>query len=601
MFEKKDKISIKETFEIVGKALTVSLKIKTPFSIFANIIGFITAFLPLLIAQFLEKLTNSLFHLQTANYESVSKTMTIFAVIGGLYIAQAINTFLQNYVAIYDTMRIQEYIKETIIKITCRVDYKYIQNYDDFREKINLFESATGKQVAKSMNVIIQWLQNLLSFIMILSTLISVNIWIVIVLVATCIPSILLCYNQKDDEYRFKTKWMKEGAMVIHYYGMCCAPDSMNELRHWNIYDYIKAGWRDIAKKYVNKKNAITRKHILYNLIADILRNSVYIIILLLVVKEIYRNPSIGLGTYMLVTSLSGDFQKVATNLFVQAASFFQDIKYMRDFFEMTSFDKLTKDISDEEIKNWDIDVNNVSFKYPGTNRYALKDINIHIKQGEKIAIVGENGSGKTTLINLLCGLQTPDTGDIKFGKVNILDKIKSIRNSISVAFQDFSKYEASIKDNIIISKSKTEMNEEQFRIVCCKTGIDEIAMKQSNGYDELIGIFSEKGNNLSGGQWQKIALARAAYRDNAKIMILDEPTAALDPVAEANLYKKFTDITQDKTTILISHRLGVCSLVDRIIVFKDGRIIGEGTHADLMKKNSYYAEMYKAQAQWYI
>ena len=144
------------------------------------------------------------------------------------------------------------------------------------------------------------------------------------------------------------------------------------------------------------------------------------------------------------------------------------------------------------------------------------------------------------------------------------------------------------------------EVDEKLFEEVCMKTGVDDIAKLQQNGYDEILGVFNEDGNNLSGGQWQKIVLARAAYKDNAKIMVLDEPTAALDPVAETELYEKFADIIKDKTLILISHRLGICKLVDRIIVMKDGVIVEEGTHKALLNNNGYYAELYRSQAQWY-
>lgn len=132
------------------------------------------------------------------------------------------------------------------------------------------------------------------------------------------------------------------------------------------------------------------------------------------------------------------------------------------------------------------------------------------------------------------------------------------------------------------------------------KIKVDDIVNEQKNGLDELVGSFSEKANNLSGGQWQKISIARAAYRNKARIMILDEPTAALDPMAEAQLYRSFASLTEGKTTILISHRLGIASIVDRILVFADGRIVEDGSHKELMRKNGYYARMYNAQAQWY-
>ena len=132
------------------------------------------------------------------------------------------------------------------------------------------------------------------------------------------------------------------------------------------------------------------------------------------------------------------------------------------------------------------------------------------------------------------------------------------------------------------------------------KAGAYNILSKCADGIDEVLGTFSDKGNNLSGGEWQKIALARTLYREKSQIVILDEPTAALDPVAEAELYRNFADITEGRTTLLISHRLGFASFIDRILVFRDGRIVEDGTHEELLAKRGYYAEMYEAQAQWY-
>lgn len=596
---KKERITLKEALQIIGKALIVSLKIKSIYSYIAIIIGFIVAFFPIMIANLLSEMTELLVKLSDGAI-SISEPLKIFALIGGLFIAQAVNSFIQSYISMRDNMDIEEYLKETIIKMTCRTDYKYIENYDEFRQKVELFEEKTGREVANSINIVIRWFQILFTFIVISVSLIAINVWIVIILIMTCVPSFILCFAQKDEEYRFKTKWMKEGSMVIHYYGMCCAPDSMNELRHWRIYDYIKSGWRNVASKYIMKKNSITKKHIIYNSIADFLRTSVYIVILMLTVRAIVYDPKIGLGTYMLVFSLAADYQRITMELFTKMGLFIQDIKYMKDFFEICEYSKNEKSLSNQIEEGWDISVQNLEFTYPNSERKVLRGINLHLKEGEKIAIVGENGSGKSTLINLLCGLEEPDNGKIQYGKMDLKDNVDYVQDHISVAFQKYSRYEDTIRNNVIISMLDKEVDEKQFDAVCKKTGVDDIAKMQKNGYDEILGIFSEDGNNLSGGEWQKIVLARAAYKDNAKIMILDEPTAALDPVAETKLYEKFADIVKDKTLILISHRLGICKLVDRIVVMKDGVIIEEGTHKTLLNNNGYYAELYRSQAQWY-
>lgn len=596
---KEEKITLIEALQIIGKALIVSLKIKSVYSYIAIVIGFIAAFFPIMIANLLSVLTELLVKLSKGAI-SLSEPLKIFGLIGGLFIAQAVNSFIQSYISKRDNMDVEEYLKETIIKMTCRADYKYIENYDEFRQKIELFEEKTGREVANSINIVIRWFQVLLTFIAISISLIAINVWIVIILIMTCVPAFILCFAQKDEEYRFKTKWMKEGSMVIHYYGMCCAPDSMNELRHWKIYDHIKSGWRAVANKYISKKNSITKKHVIYNSIADFLRTSVYIVILILTARAIVFNSKIGLGTYMLVFSLTADYQRITMELFTKMGLFIQDIKYMKDFFEICEYSKNEKSLLNEADEAWDISVRNLEFTYPNSERKVLRGINLHLKEGEKIAIVGENGSGKSTLINLLCGLEEPDTGEIQYGKMNLKDNIDYVRENISVAFQKYSRYEDTIRNNVIISMLDKEVDEKLFDEVCKKTGVDDIAKLQQNGYDEILGIFSEDGNNLSGGQWQKIVLARAAYKDDAKIMILDEPTAALDPVAETKLYEKFADIVKNKTLILISHRLGICKLVDRIIVMKDGAIVEEGTHKTLLNNDGYYAELYRSQAQWY-
>ena len=159
---------------------------------------------------------------------------------------------------------------------------------------------------------------------------------------------------------------------------------------------------------------------------------------------------------------------------------------------------------------------------------------------------------------------------------------------------------QATIKENITVSDSKRQVDDKELTELAKRTGAWELVEQQPAGFDEVVGSFSAKGNNLSGGQWQKVALCRCAWRQNARIMILDEPTAALDPLAEAELYRNFTDLTGDRTTILISHRLGITQLVDRILVFDNGRIVEDGSHEELLKKRGLYARMFQAQAQWY-
>lgn len=202
--------------------------------------------------------------------------------------------------------------------------------------------------------------------------------------------------------------------------------------------------------------------------------------------------------------------------------------------------------------------------------------------------------------MSLLCALYEPDSGSITMGGEDIHKRLSATRRTLSAVFQDFARYETTIRENIVVSDSRRHVTDEALRALTERTGAWEFIEPQPNGLDEVVGTFSLSGNNLSGGQWQKVALTRCAYREDAKIMVLDEPTAALDPLAEAELYRNFADLTGDRTTILISHRLGITQLVDRILVFDDGRIVEDGDHKTLLAQDGLYAKMYKAQAQWY-
>ena len=213
---------------------------------------------------------------------------------------------------------------------------------------------------------------------------------------------------------------------------------------------------------------------------------------------------------------------------------------------------------------------------------------------------MGRNGSGKSTFINLLCGIYEPAKGQVQVGNLKVYDHLASVRNAISVAFQNFGRYETSLRNNVTVGDTSRTVEDQEILDLAAGTGADQVIAAQKDGLSEMIGSFSERGNNLSGGQWQKLALTRALIRKKSRIIILDEPTAALDPMAEARLYRRFTGLTEDKTTLLISHRLGIASVVNRILVFDKGRIVEDGSHEELMARDGVYARMYRAQAKWY-
>ena len=247
----------------------------------------------------------------------------------------------------------------------------------------------------------------------------------------------------------------------------------------------------------------------------------------------------------------------------------------------------------------YEIEFRNVSFKYPGSNSYALKNVNLKFNIGEKLAIVGMNGSGKTTFIKLLCRLYDPTEGTILLNGIDIRKyRYDEYMNIFSIVFQDFKLFAMPLGENVATS---SDYDKEKVLSVLEKAGFGERPEKMSKGLEtHLYKQLDKEGVEISGGEAQKIAIARALYKD-APFIILDEPTAALDPVAEAEIYEKFSEMVDDRTAVYISHRLSSCKFCDEIAVFHDGRVVQKGTHFDLLQdsKGKYY-ELWNAQAQYY-
>ena len=594
------KVGFREALLLFGKAFKVSFKTQGTFSLCVSLLGLAAAFLPMLISVTLGRFSDEVAALFGAGSQSIRPAFYALLTLAGLYVLQAVSRFLSEYRSYVNAASIMRYTKETVIRCTCKVKYKYIENYDSFKTRITFVDHFGGFLVAHSMQSVPGIVQNLITLISIAVVFFSINVWIIVALLATSLPAVVLSYKQKDDEYVFRTKFMTEGKYVIDLFLDSCAPYSLNEVRYFSIFEYIKLKWKNISKVYVAKKAKITKKYVLFNSISDVLRNSVYIIILLIISDQIFKNPLLGVGTFMLVFSLASHMQTAATNLFAGAAQFVGNLSYYREFFALEDLEYEQLDGNDQLVETGDINFDHVDFTYPEAKTKTLTDINVTIRHGEKIAIVGENGSGKTTFINLLCAMYEPDAGKITIGGLDPQSNLAKIRNSISAVFQNFGRYQDTIRRNITLSDNKRNMDDEELTALCRELDAEGILLEKENGLDEMVGSFSDESSNLSGGQWQKIAILRAAYRKKAKIMVLDEPTASLDPIAEANLYRNFSDLAGERTTILVSHRLGICKIVDRVLVFSDGRVVEQGSHDELMLLRGLYFEMYEAQAQWY-
>lgn len=310
---------------------------------------------------------------------------------------------------------------------------------------------------------------------------------------------------------------------------------------------------------------------------------------------------AISIGDFSMCVSSAANLYHSLFNIVSSVQELRKRCRYAHRYLEFTAYPaamtKGTKPVSKGEHT---IEFSHVSFKYPRSENYVLRDVNIKILSGEHLSIVGLNGAGKTTFIKLLCRLYDVTEGEILIDGVNIKEySDEEYRRLFAVVFQDFQLFAFSLRENIALSE---EADDSRIEETLKHSGFYEDAQKLEHGLDTtLFKSFDEKGTELSGGQQQKTAISRALYR-NAPIVILDEPTAALDPVAEYDIYRQFNTLVGGKTAIYISHRLSSCKFCDRIAVFAEDTIKEYGTHDELAERNGgIYAEMFKAQAQYYV
>ena len=246
------------------------------------------------------------------------------------------------------------------------------------------------------------------------------------------------------------------------------------------------------------------------------------------------------------------------------------------------------------------LEFRNVSFKYTGKSEYAVRNISLKVAPGEKVAFVGQNGAGKTTLIKLLTRLYDPTEGQILVDGVDLRDyDVDDWRDHIGVIFQDFVQYQTTMKENIGFGQVKELADEARILNASERGGADEVATALPKKYETMLGRWFEKGSELSGGQWQKVALSRAFMRDGS-VLVLDEPTSALDAEREYEIFQRFRELTAGKIAVLISHRFSTVRMADTIVVLEKGSITEQGSHMSLVAQGGTYARLFNMQAEGY-
>ena len=601
---KNNRTTVFKSTLIIRKALRFSINSKSTSSKLISAIGLGTAFFPLAISKTLEAFSNNAVK-QYYGEVPLRSGVIILGILIFLYFIQDFYSHIQEYFYRKDVLETQKNIKKVLIENALSVKYELVSDSGEYAKKYAIATKASLDQAAKCMQSTVEWGRYLLTIFTLFFSIAAINIYIAMAIVLSTIPSAFLTYKQNGESFSFDSDTTKLGQLLTNSYTEMVGPKEMLTVRYFGIVGRLKQQWKKTAQLYISQKHSIIKKFVKRNSLASLAQNGVFLLVIFVAARKVYLAPQNGLGDFILIFSLAEQLQTNISSFAISVLNFGQNTRYLKDLFETGELNQKDKESTEnnstntEECKASAIEFKNVSFSYPGKTSSVLKNINLHISPGEHVAIVGENGSGKTTLINLLCGLYEPTHGAIYIDNEATIHREKYIRKKISIVFQDYIKYEASLKDNITISHEDPSTTTKLSNI-CQLYGIDKIIAKLPNGINTRVGSLGNLGSNLSEGEWQKVAIARALFKQNTSIMVLDEPTASLDPKSEAQIYSEFTGVMNPRTVILITHRLGAIKFVDRIIVLKNGEVVEDGSHESLLNMHGEYARMYSAQAKWY-
>jgi ATP-binding cassette subfamily B protein len=384
----------------------------------------------------------------------------------------------------------------------------------------------------------------------------------------------------------------------VDYYEQCiCGREYFKETRILGAFNFFNGLYEATLLCYKQKLWKTEKRAFLMDLSTKIITLLGYLGVLSLLINALI-SKEISVGKFAALFASLGQLLNMIQGVISSSGDMGKNLVSITNFFDFLNMPQRQGKDTNVNFKGG-ISLDNVTFHYPKAQQNALKNVSINIAGGETVAIVGENGAGKTTFVRLLTGIYLPTEGTVKFGGVDTKTVApEALFTGISGVFQKYQHYEMTLRDNIRISHIEEKFDNDKLGVVIKKADINMETETFPEGLNTMLSRDFD-GVDLSGGQWQRIAIARGYFRHH-EIIVLDEPTAAIDPIEESKIYSKFSDLSKGKTSILVTHRLGAARIADRIIVMDKGQIVEIGSHEELIQKKGKYFNMFTAQAQWY-
>lgn len=599
-----DKINFRESFASLKFVPRFFREIRrvNPILFYTNLISrIVNAIIPLLMLIIGKFLIDEVVLQIAADVKDLDRLWWLIGAEFGLAI---LSDLISRGISLSDALLGDQYSIDTSVKIIKKTSELNLDQLEDseFYDKLERARQQTTGRVGLMSNILTQG-EDIITIISLLVGVVAFEPWLIILLVVSIIPTIINEIKFSGTSYSLARSWTQE-RRELDYLRYAGASDvTAKEVKLFGLSDYLADRFKGLSDKYFTQSKALAKRRAgwgsVFNMIGTTAYYGAYVLIVFRTVAGIFS-----LGD---LTFLSGAFLRLRTKLqgfFTRFTAITESALYLQDYFEFLDL-KYSDTVSEEKLPlpkkiQKGFEFKDVGFKYPKSEAWVVRNINFDLKAGEKLAFVGENGAGKTTLIKLLLRFYEPTEGEILLDGIPVKEYDQTAyQQYFGVIFQDFVKFELTLRENIAMGEISEIKNQERIAGAAEKSLADEVVAIMPRGYDQQLGKRFKQGKDLSGGQWQKIAIARA-YMKDAEVLILDEPTSALDARAETEAFDRFIKLTEGKTAVIISHRFSTVRIADRIMVLKDGSVLEIGTHQELMQNHKLYSELFNLQAAGY-
>ena len=534
-------------------------------------------------------------------FENSETSILLFFVILELGLA-IFSDLLGRVIAMVDSLLgdlVSHDISLRLMNQSARLDLECFED-SEFYDKLERARRQASSRILLISQSLTQ-LQDIITVFFLATALITFNAWLLLLLAMTLVPAFLGETHFNNQSYSLMYGWTQERRELDYLRFAGASDETAKEVKVFGLSNFFSSRYKKLANEYYQANKKISVRRAAWGGLISILGSlGYYLAYIVIIFKTI--NGELTLGDLIF---LSGSFLRLRSlmeSILIRFSSIADSALYLRDLFDFLEMEPQIKSkknaLSFPKNISQGFTFENVGFRYPQMEKWVLRGINFTLHPREKLALVGENGAGKTTLVKLLSRLYDPNEGRILLEGYDLKDyDLQGLRDAVGVIFQDYVKYHLTVEENIAVGRIEERHNHLKILEAAKKSSANKVIEKLPEGYQQMIGRWFKRGTNLSGGEWQKIAIARAYMRE-AKLLILDEPTAALDARAEHEVFRKFLELTLDKCAVLISHRFSTVRMADRIIVLHEGRLIEQGTHDELLLAKGQYSELFNLQSK---